>query len=111
MLQLVPPVVPKSHLPVPLISDTAPHRYRWAGIYGSYLLGCGYHCKVHPQGFEVALSAADLVSLGVPKLQEVFRSLGLPQQIQRVAVILDDCPVWVVRPNRSVDLKPGWKFH
>ena len=53
------------------------------------------------------LPAADLVGLVCAQLQEVPRALGLADQVERLAVVLEDGPVGVVLADGRVDLEPA----
>ena len=66
-----------------------------------------HHREGHAKGFKVLLAAADLVGFAGAELQEVLRALGLPDQVERLVVVLQDGPVGVVLADRRVDLKPA----
>src|SRR5690606_14461507 len=61
----------------------------------------------HPECLEVPLPAADVVGLAGPQLQEVARALGLTDQVEWPAVLLQDRPVGVVLADRRIDLEPA----
>ena len=52
------------------------------------------------------LTAADFVGLAGAQLPEIPRLLGLADQVQRLAIVLEDGPVPVVGAHRGVDLEP-----
>ena len=62
------------------------------------------------QCLKMTLATTHFVGLAGPQLQEVARCLGCTYQIERLVILLQDCPVWVVFAYRRVDLEPAREF-
>jgi hypothetical protein len=46
-----------------------------------------YDCERHSDGLEVLLAASHLVCCAVPTLQEVFRPLRFPDEVERLTFV------------------------